>query len=230
MAKNDIRRFEVTLTGINPMLMHRDSVEWGDEMDAWLADPENKKNSKAGDDRTPAWKWMGGLYHDGEYVALPSANIMKCLMEAGALIPIGKGQSRATFKSKTQSGMVCEYPFFQFFNNGQRIKMADLNPLLEHGDFPHHLKTVRSLGFDLFTKRVPLPGARGSKHIRVRALFEKWSAKGTMVVWDPMITDGIFKDFWAYAGRYKGLGDWRPSAPKSPGSHGIFETKIKKLT
>lgn len=225
-AQEEVRRFEIVLTGINALLMHQDSVEWRDQMAAWLAEPENKQVSKAGDDRTPAWQWMGGLYHDGEYVALPASNIMKCLMSAGAMVQIAKGQNRTTFKSKTQSGMTFDSPFLQLTNGGRRIKISDLNHLLGEPDYTQHLQTVRQLGFDLDCRPVKIGK---NKHIRVRPIFKDWSASGVMMVWDPLITDNIFKDFWEYAGRYKGVGDWRPSAPTSPGSHGIFETKIKKL-
>ena len=54
-----VTKYAVTLTGESPLLMHADDLKWRSELDRWLANPENKRLSKAGDDRTPAWKWLG---------------------------------------------------------------------------------------------------------------------------------------------------------------------------
>ena len=64
------------------------------------------------------------------------------------------------------------------------------------------------------------------KHVRVRPKFDRWAAKGTIVVWDDQITDKILQDILAYAGSYKGLGDWRPSS-KTPGAYGMFDAEVK---
>lgn len=70
----------VTLTGKTPLLMHADSIEWADEMDRWKSNA-NKKGSRAGDDRSPAYRWLGCLYHDGTNVGVPNDNLMRALME-----------------------------------------------------------------------------------------------------------------------------------------------------
>lgn len=54
-------RFLVRLIGLSPLLCHADNVAWGDLLDAWAKRP-GKKGS-AGDDRAPAWRWMGSLMH-----------------------------------------------------------------------------------------------------------------------------------------------------------------------
>jgi hypothetical protein len=51
-----MRNYEVTMTGTQPLLLHADDIEWADRMSAWKDDPANKKTSKAGDDRSPAWR------------------------------------------------------------------------------------------------------------------------------------------------------------------------------
>ena len=83
-----MRTYAVTLTGKTPLLMHHDNIEWADFMDEWKSNPDNKAGSKAGDDRSPAWRWLGAAYHDGKNFAMPQANIMRCLMEGGAMVPV----------------------------------------------------------------------------------------------------------------------------------------------
>ena len=54
-----MQTYQVSLIGQQALLMHKDDIEWADEMEDWRVDKDNKKNSKAGDDRTPAHRWMG---------------------------------------------------------------------------------------------------------------------------------------------------------------------------
>src|SRR6516164_8996576 len=56
-----IRNVNVELTSKAPMLMHADNIEWADAMEEWKNEPSNKAASKAGDDRTPPWRWIGCL-------------------------------------------------------------------------------------------------------------------------------------------------------------------------
>jgi len=86
ILKMGTKTYEVTLTGNTPLIMHQDSIEWSERVDRWLKIPENKKSSKAGDDRTPSWKWISGLYTDGNHVVVPSDNLMTCLREGGAKV------------------------------------------------------------------------------------------------------------------------------------------------
>ena len=43
---------------------------------------------------------------------------------------------------------------------------------------------------------------------------------------DDQITTDVLRSILEYAGRYKGLGDWRPSS-KTPGPYGTFTAEIK---
>ena len=38
-----MNRFEVTIKGETPLLMHHDNLEWDGVMKAWNKDPANKK-------------------------------------------------------------------------------------------------------------------------------------------------------------------------------------------
>jgi hypothetical protein len=219
-----MKTYSVTITGKTPLLLHNDDIEWADRMDEWRMNPDNKKMSKAGDDRTPAFRWLGSLYHDGKTVCMPAANLMKCLMEGGAMVPVPGGKNGKTFKSQTQSGMMCVEPFWPLLVNGKTIAWPTLSKLMTVPKFTEHQAAARSLGFELLSKRAAVGSA---KHIRVRPQFAAgWQLRGSVQVFDEQIEEKTLRDFFLYAGQYKGLGDWRPGAPKKPGPFGTFEAKI----
>jgi hypothetical protein len=222
--KQMIRTARIELTGKMPLLMHADNIEWADSMEEWKNDPANKAKSKAGDDRTPPWRWIGCLnYTDPKTgtVSLPSEYLMRCFMDGAAQVPTGKG--RGTFKSQSQSGMVSSDFHWKFHNNGKALEMAKISKLTNLATFKEHIDAVHALGFSLFIKRVKI---NNNKHIRVRPRFDNWSASGELTIVDEQITDKVLANILDIAGRLKGLGDWRPSAPKSPGPFGTFEAKI----
>jgi len=220
-----MKTYQVEITGTMPLLMHQDNVEWADAMTAWKNDPGNRKKSVAGDDRTPAFRWLGSVYNDGEHVTLPSENLMKALMEGGAMVPVPGGRSGKTFKAQTQSGMMIGEAFWPLRVKGNAIPWANLEALTKEEDYAVHQKTAADLGFMLFLKRVKIGQ---SKHIRVRPRFDSWSASGTLNVWDEQLTLPVLKDIFVYAGKFKGLCDWRPSSPSKPGSFGMFEAKVSE--
>src|SRR3954469_13972417 len=103
-----MRSFRVELTGKSPLLMHYDNIEWASILARWRTLPKNKDKSVPGDDRSPAFAWIGSLYTVGSpaVVAIPSDNIMRCAMEGAAMVPVPKGKNGVTFKRQSQSGML----------------------------------------------------------------------------------------------------------------------------
>ena len=217
-----MRTYKVTFTGKTPLLMHHDNIEWADFMDEWKSDPANKKHSKAGDDRTPAWRWLGCCYHDGKLLGIPSANIMRCLMEGGAMVPVPGGKSGKTFKAQTQSGMMSQEPLWPLKVENDTITWKSIEQLKDVQKFAAHKKAAQDLGFDLLIKRAKIGS---SKHIRVRPQFSNWSLSGNFVVWDEQLDDKALLNILEYAGQYKGLCDWRPGG-RTPGPYGTFEAKL----
>lgn len=215
-----LRRYEIKLTGKQPLLMHSDDIEWSDAMDLWRVDKDHKATSKAGDDRSPAWRWIGALYHDGEHIVVPTANIMRCLMQSGAMVLTGKGQK--TFKSQTQSGIMPTQIGWPLLIDKKPLPYAPLKKLIGQKDFAKHKEAALAMGFELFLKRATIGK---SKHVRVRPKFDKWAALGDLVVTDEQITTPVLADIFECGGRYKGLGDWRPGG-KTPGSFGMFDAEV----
>lgn len=220
-----MRQYEVTISGLTALLMHWDNIEWADEMSAWKDDPKNKKLSRAGDDRTPAFRWLGSTYNDGQRITIPTENIARSLMEGGASVPVPGARGNKTFKAQTQSGMMVNGPDWPLLVAGREIPWSEINPLLAEHDFNVHKQTALRLGFELSVKRAAVGT---SKHIRVRPKFREWAAVGTLSVWDDQITEQVLQDILHYSGTYKGLGDWRPGG-KTPGPHGMFKADIRRI-
>lgn len=218
-----MRAYPVKLKGLTPLLMHADDVEWADAMNEWKDDPANRKKSKAGDDRTPAWRWIGYLYHDGEHVALPADNLMRCMMEGGALVPVPGGRNGKTFKAQTQSGMMVAEPYWKVHAGaGRLVPLGPIDALRNVERFADHKAAALEMAFALHVKRARVGAA---KHIRVRPLFSEWSCAGLVNVWDDQIDRGVLQQVLTYAGRGKGLCEWRPGG-RTPGSFGMFEATV----
>jgi hypothetical protein len=219
-------KYQITLTGKTPLLLHHDDIDWADAMDAWKNDPSNKVGSKAGDDRSPAHRWIGCLYHDGAQLCIPQDNVMRSIMEGGAMVPVPGGKSGKTFKSQTQSGIASPDAYWSLAVAGKSLPYAPVKKLIKEPDFAAHKKAALDMGFSLFVKRAKVGT---SKHIRVRPRFDGWSLSGVLLVTDKQITANVLTDILTYAGQYKGLGDWRPGG-KTPGPYGMFDAVVKKFT
>lgn len=221
-----MKTYEITLQGKTPMLHHADDIDWADKMEAWKNDPASKKGSKAGDDRSPAFRWIGSLYHDGDVIGIPNDNLMAAFMGGGAMVPVPGGKSGKTFKAQTQSGMLVVGTHWPMLigESKKTVPISAVHSLLTEKDFAKHRTHIETLGFSLYLKRAKIGQ---SKHVRVRPLFSPWSASGHISVWDEQITLAVLRDVCSYAGNYKGLGDWRPGS-KTPGSYGMFAATVKE--
>jgi len=216
-----MKQAQVTITGSTPLLVHADNIEWSDRMEEWKNDPKNKKLSKPGDDRTPPWRWIGCLNHDGKVLTMPSEYIMRTIMEGATQVPTGKGQK--TFKAQSQSGLLCQDFHWPLLVRGKTVSFGDVSALIDDEiKFRDQIEQVRTFGFELFIKRAKIGQ---SKHIRVRPRFEEWSCSGIITIIDSQITMELLQQFLEIAGQYKGLGDWRPGA-KTPGPFGMFTAQV----
>lgn len=218
-----MKRYEITMTGVRPLLLHADNLVENEKIRRWQKDPKNRDKSVPGDDRTPAWTWMSYLYVEGGTLILPSDNLMTLIREGAKRISTGK---RGTFKSQSQSGIMVDGVGYPILVNGTSIKVSQFTHLVGEDDFLKHEETATSLGFNLFVKRAKVGTA---KHVRVRPKFDKWSAVGQIMVFEDSITSDVVTDIFNQAGQYAGIGDWRPSSPKSPGPFGTFTAAVKEV-
>lgn len=221
-----MRRYAVSLTGTSPLLMHADNIPWRDEIQRFMKDPLKKKDSKAGDDRTPAFRWIGCLYHDGKNIGLPSDNLMICIRDGASMIFV-PGSTKKTYKRQSQSGIIVNELLWPITVDGKVSEWKDVADLQSEMDFHVHEETAKRLGFELFVKSAKIGQ---SKHIRVRPRFDKWAATGTVTVtvFDDTITTEVLDLIFTTAGMYCGMCDWRPKG-KTPGQFGKFTAIVKAV-
>ncbi len=214
------KRYTFTLTGLAPLIMHWDNIEWADQIadERTRIKEDDKANFKAGDDRCPAFTWKGYTYNDLTHVCLPSDNIRSCLIKAAAKITL---KNRETYKKLAASGILMDEMYFDLFVGGKQIPFKGVDAI--EGPFKTHLEAVKALGFKLLVKRASV-GA--SKHVRVRPMFDNWVLQGSVVLVEEQITFKVLKEIWSIAGPRIGLCDWRPGASKSPGPYGRFKTEL----
>lgn len=221
-----MKQYSVTLHGASPLLLHRDNLSFYEKVKAWQIDPQNKEYSKAGDDRSPAWTWIGCLYSDGQHVGIDSDNLMTMLREGGARLKTGN--KNETYKKQTQYGLFVDQIQFDLLVSGKKIPVAPINEYIGNMDFYAHEAFAEQQGFELFVKRSKIGQA---KHVRVRPMFRDWTAIGSITVIDEEqsgLTRGVLQRILDLAGGMCGLGDWRPSS-KTPGSFGKFTATLDPL-
>lgn len=221
-----MKQYNVTINGLSPLLMHQDNISWGEKVKQWSKDPANKSESVAGDDRSPAWTWLGYLYHDSRNIGMPSDNLMTMLREGGAKVKVANS-SKETYKKHTQAGIIIDQQQWDLLIGGKRVPVDQIAQLIKEPEFITHIETVEDHGFELLVKRAKVGQ---SKHVRVRPLFREWQLVGSLTVLDPErtgITGDILQMIFDQAGALCGLGDWRPSSPRSSGTFGRFEAAIE---
>jgi hypothetical protein len=226
----EMDRYQITLTGMTPLIMHQDNLAFSEKIKSWQKDPANKKDSIAGDDRSPPWTWLGYLYHDKKVIGIPADNIMTNLREGGTQMKTGRqGKSNETFKKQTQSGVIIDHEQFEVLINGKTIDVAPLDKLIGEIDFSKHITAAETAGFELLVKRAKIGQ---SKHVRVRPLFRNWVATGTLTVIDSELsglTKDVLQKILDLSGAVCGLCDWRPSSPKASGTFGKFTPTLKLI-
>lgn len=117
-----MRTYEVTLFGKTPLLMHADDIPWSDNIKKYYDDPANSKRGAKGDDRYPAWLWLGKCYTDTEdYLAVTMEMIMGSFCRGAMKCRNG----RSSYKETSQSSIFVVEPFWRLMiNNGKTVNMA----------------------------------------------------------------------------------------------------------
>lgn len=218
------RKYAITLTGETPLLMHRDNIDASSRVRKWAKDPLNKKVSTAGDDRTPAWTWVGYCYHDGKRLAIDADNLMTMFRDGGKKCPAPTG--KGSMQRQTQAGILVNEIGWPLLVGGATVDWKAVDAMHSVDDFAEHEAFAAAQGFSLFVKRARVGT---SKHVRVRPRFDSWSCSGTVTVLDEQITTEMLQMILTHAGFYCGLCDWRPGSPTAPGQFGRFTAKVEPI-
>jgi hypothetical protein len=170
------------ITGTSPVLMHN----------IQLADPGHpivkeiatytSKRKKTDEDRQAIEKfeWFGGLYVEDGRIVVPTANIRRCLIEAGKISRQGTQISRA-------------------------VQFSELYVRLAY-DGPQDPKEL--FNRPEFTNRAAV-GISGKRTMRVRPCFPRWALVTQVSVIDSLMDADDLRRVADLAGRAIGLGDNR---------------------
>ena len=190
---------KLKVTGVTPLLMHSD--RYANPLDAMAKQHKSltSKRKKTDDDHAAIARseLLGSLYYNKEQgIHLPAENLKACLVEAAKLNRLG-----TEFK---RSLMILE----------------DVLPLDYRGP-----KDPEALADDpnfVLAKSVVVTG--GSRIMRVRPRFPAgWSFTANIEFDETRIDPSELKIVVENAGRYVGLGDWRPA---KGGSYGRFTCEV----
>ena len=120
------------------------------------------------------------LYKENDKVLLPSVYLKNCIVEAGKQFKI-IGKGKSTY-SKIIASTVEIQPFMIEMDNGE---------------------------MEIFRISAVNPTTKGRMMIE-RPKFSKWSATFEIVLNDPAVPVSVINEILEHAGKYVGVGDWRP--------------------
>ena len=227
-----MRIVTMTLASATELLMDRDNISFAEKIVRWQKDPTNSDQQSPGDDRAPAWGWLGKLHYDEmtKRVGLPQSMLLACLRASGVLIPHPTAKYGKTLKEASQAGLqftttLCPLLVRRPDDPGWGVidYEALFHKLEAEDDFMVHEEVVKQFGFRLDVRRAhPQPNRA---HVRVRPMFAPWRCICEVRVLDEVFTDAVLMQMFQIAGNAKGIGNWRPSTRKA-GAYGLFTVEM----
>lgn len=178
-----MEHIDIHIKGIAPLLMH--NIRLADPLDPWTKKLSALTGTRPKTDDIHAQiarvEFEGGLYFDEEIGPyMPANNLDKMLLEGGTLHKIGKIIKESTLSVNDRYAL--EY-------NG-----------------PRTVEGLYKAGF--FDRRAI--GIGRSKTIRTRPMYREWELKFTLAFDEERLNVEQLIQAVEDAGRYKGLGDYRP--------------------
>lgn len=186
-----MKTIKVTIKSISPMLMHSDVT--ANPLGFWSKELKKytSKRKKTDEDHEAisSVEFQASCYYDeGKYV-IPSANIEACMLASAKQFKLG-----TTIK---QAVIVPEDATFDF----------------EHSDLTPEKLYSKAQYVDMRTVKVGT-----SKTIRTRPIFHSWESTFEVFLDEDKMNPEQVIDIISNAGKYVGLGDYRPR-------YGRFEIK-----
>jgi hypothetical protein len=179
-----MKSFVMTLTGTMPVLMHNARL-------ANPLDPATKTLKKLTSKRTKTdadhldiarAEFVGGLYHDTEMGPyIPGPNVHACLVEGAKKLKFGK---------KVKEGVLIT---------------SLVNPLAYGGP-----RSVEDLWDDANFRHEASVKVGTARTMRCRPMFNNWKLQCDGIYDEEVLDFEQLKDIADRAGRFVGLGDWRP--------------------
>jgi hypothetical protein len=184
LENNIMARFTIRLTGTTPLLTHNPRLaDPEDEITREIAGITSKRKKTDEDRRAVArLEWFGGLYlSDDNRPSIPTANIHKCLIEAGKTRKLGKQIGRAVAFLDFMVPIVYDGP-------------TAPDKLYQRLEFRHRATVVNN--------------GRG-RVVRVRPKFPAWGSIATVELLEDMLNPGDLREIASLAGMIEGLAEAR---------------------
>jgi hypothetical protein len=138
------------------------------------------------------------LYKYEEKICIPSVYLKNCIMEASKQFKI-VGKGKSTY-SKIVASTVDVSPF-----------MIELN--------------VKK--YEVFRISAVNPMTKG-RMMTERPKFDKWGCEFEIILNDPAVPSSVINEILEHAGKYVGVGDWRPEKKGMFGKFMITSFKVVK--
>ena len=202
----EIATAEFTITGISPLILHAFSPE----ARAQMLNKQMGKATAGKEKKDPVAKCLASLYTDNTgHPCFPAGGIKAAAVTAANDVDLVKVEMKRAFHVV-----------------GTLLKV--IAPPLEESDmtdcdhqYRDRLKALHSYGGSMHEDMVRL--ATGVCDISHRPYFPKWSISFTLEFNKRVVTLEQLAGLFNAAGFGVGIGDWRPSAPKSAsGNFGRF--------
>lgn len=179
-------QLQLVLTGTTPLLMHSDvgvnSEHPLNKQKALLTKKTASKRTAEENEEIRRLEWLLGIYTNGDEVIYPTANVVRCLKEAG------KVSKQGTQVTRGLSLEGIDVPL-QYARNGH----SSVEALFHDANFVD----MRSVGVG--QKRV----------MRTRPRFMPWAVRVTGELFEDVMDVGDLRRIALLAGRAIGLGDNR---------------------
>ena len=188
----------VTIRGLQPLLLHKYTV-------ASVSDPKARM-VKTRDSTTFADEWRKGTYVDeGKFLIMPSVNILACLFDGAKGMKIGKkAVTRSVYTSLVVSPI---QPRILWSEDGKKYEEIHIDSIPDRQWLHASGAVISGRRIDRIRTQVP-PG---------------WIISFQILTKDDALSHDDIKTIVESAGKFAGLGDWRPSSPKKPGPYGVFD-------
>lgn len=186
--------FIIDITGTSALLMH--NARLADPLDPITKEKakvsSKRKKTEEDQELLSHLEWQGGLYwHDAVGPYLPGDNVFKSLIEAARKSKDGKRVEQGLLITTDQNPLVYDGP-------------RTLDEMWEDKRFVHRCTVKQQM----------------SRIVRTRPIFHSWRTQVEGRFDDSVLNAEDVESFAEIAGKYIGVGDWRPK-------HGRFDVKVE---
>lgn len=186
--------FIIDISGTSALLMH--NARLADPLDPITKEKAKvsakRKKTEEDQELLSHLEWQGGLYwHDAVGPYLPGDNVFKSLIEAARKSKDGKRVEQGLLITTDQNPLVYDGP-------------RTLDGLWEDKRFVHRCTVKQQM----------------SRIVRTRPIFHSWRTQVEGRFDDSVLNAEDVESFAEIAGKYIGVGDWRPK-------HGRFDVKVE---